>query len=132
LSASRINSRKKRTKATLSPTAQASLNFSTEQVVKLLRGDKPADIPIEQPTKCELVINLKTANALGIKVPATLMAGADKGDRIRRALRTCAAAPAGAAVAPQHARSDTSPLARAPWNPLGRKRVIVAAGWLCA
>jgi hypothetical protein len=51
--------------------------------------------------------------------------------RIERALRTCAAAPAGAAVAPQHARSDTSPLARASWNPLGHKRVIVAARRLC-
>ena len=100
------------------------------QLVKLLRGFKAADIPVERPTKFELVINLKTAN--GVTVPATLVARADKGDRIRRALRTCAAAPAGAAVAPQHARSDTSPLARAPWNPLGRKRVIVAARWLCA
>jgi putative tryptophan/tyrosine transport system substrate-binding protein len=60
------------------PDATDSFQRGVYFVIKILQGAKPAEIPAEQPTKFELVINLKTAKALGISVPPTLLARADE------------------------------------------------------
>jgi hypothetical protein len=60
------------------PNFPALFRRAAEIVDKILRGTKPADIPVEQPTKFDLIINLKTANALGLTIPRDLLVFADE------------------------------------------------------
>ena len=64
--------------AAYGPRYAKMLRQLARQVVKVLRGAKPADIPVEQPTIFELVVNMKTAKALGLTVPPAILARADE------------------------------------------------------
>jgi putative ABC transport system substrate-binding protein len=60
------------------PDLNAALRSGAEYVDKILRGSKPADLPIEQPTKFSLIVNVKTARALGMTIPQSLLVRADE------------------------------------------------------
>ena len=60
------------------PTTSDAFRTLGHYVARVLNGEKPADLPVEQPTKFEMILNLRTARALGLQVPLPVVARADE------------------------------------------------------